>query len=230
MYKIPDDLGNYTNVFVSVAGSHAQNSADERSDVDYHAVYIQPTSERCSLKIKNSDSMCDVGAHVDYTAYEIEKYLRMILKSNCNALEDINSPIILHRDKQYFKSLKAVADRCVTKNMFACYQGITVGVKKRILYEQYDDRAFKKHHRNMFRNLFTGIHAITTGEIIMDYQKLKEMFDFEEPEYDKWQRDFERYMFDLQWAYDHSDLRSEIEPDAMDIANDLLLQVRLQNW
>jgi predicted nucleotidyltransferase len=227
MFVVPDEINDSHTIFVCVVGSHAQNAADYRSDVDYHCVFMQPTIERLSMIIPTVDSISsEKGASVDYVGHEVEKYLKMLLKSNCNALEDINSPIMLSTNDYYFPKLKKIADECITKSMHACYQGISIGVKKRILVEKYDDRTFKKHHRNMFRNIFTGIHALEEGEIIIDYEVLKELFDYHEPEYEKWERDFDRYMYDLDWAFKHSDLNDATEPQLKMEADEFLLDLR----
>ena len=71
-------------IFARVWGSHGHNCALPESDVDYMAVYVNPTSEILSL---SPPPDTHVASDPDIQAYGVGKFCRLLMKGNPTMIE-----------------------------------------------------------------------------------------------------------------------------------------------
>jgi predicted nucleotidyltransferase len=77
-----------------LVGSQAHGLANEDSDHDYRAVYVNATTEILSIGHTYKGSHWVEGENVDQTAYEIGHFLKLATKCNPTALEVLRAPVI----------------------------------------------------------------------------------------------------------------------------------------
>ena len=82
-----------TTILKVLVGSQAHGLADEDSDRDYRAVYVDPTSEILSLNHKYKGNSWIEGDE-DNTAYEIGHFLHLATKCNPTILEVFKAPVV----------------------------------------------------------------------------------------------------------------------------------------
>ncbi len=75
-----------------LVGSHAHGLANKKSDYDYRAVYVQPTSQILSLNHNYKANSWIEGVE-DNTAYEIGHFLFLATKCNPTILEVFRAPV-----------------------------------------------------------------------------------------------------------------------------------------
>jgi len=84
---------NNIEILKVLIGSRAYGLANEKSDYDYHAVYILPTSEILSLNYRYKGNDWIEGIE-DNVSYEIGHFLKLAIKCNPTILEVFKAPII----------------------------------------------------------------------------------------------------------------------------------------
>ena len=88
-----------------LVGSQAHGLADENSDTDYRAVYVDPTNEILSLGHKYKGNSWIEGDE-DNTAYEIGHFLHLATKCNPTILEVFKAPVVeANRDGRKLREL-----------------------------------------------------------------------------------------------------------------------------
>ena len=85
--------GQRVEILKVLVGSRAHGLADEDSDYDYRAVYIDPTSEILKLGHNYKGSSWIEGKE-DNTSYEIGHFLHLATKCNPTILEIFKAPIV----------------------------------------------------------------------------------------------------------------------------------------
>lgn len=226
-FEIPEYIDTDNLIFLNIVGSHAQGAATEHSDIDYHGCHYLPTSELLTSFRKKPEEVGDIINDDDFSSHEVLRFMKLLSKSNCNALEDVFSPIVLHYDKKYFPELKNIAKECVTKNMYHCYHGIAARACRSLTL---DNPKFHKICRNSFRPLLTGTYAFETGKIVLDYEFLKSEYSFE-PRPDKdWMKDFNMLDKDLKWHMEHSNIPDEVSDETIEKIDNFILKIRKENW
>jgi len=94
-----------TEILKVLVGSNAHGLADENSDRDYRAVYVDSTSEILSLGHKYKGNSWIEGDE-DNTSYEMGHFLHLATKCNPTILEVFKAPIIeSNRDGRELREL-----------------------------------------------------------------------------------------------------------------------------
>jgi len=100
--------------------------------------------------------------------WEIEKFVRLALQANPNFLETLWSPVVLHADDAG-RELRDLRGAFLSRHLFKTYSGYVLSQFR--LMQRGHERAgiFKaKHAMHLIRLLYSGIHAVRTGEILVD--------------------------------------------------------------
>jgi len=123
-----------------LVGSFAHGLADEKSDKDYRAVYVLPTSQILSLnyKYKGSDW---IEGDVDNTSYELGHFLNLAIRCNPTILEVFNAPVIESNEEGEF--LRKCMHWCwAPKQAFDAFTGYGLNQRKKFLNKK-DNRQDK---------------------------------------------------------------------------------------
>jgi hypothetical protein len=160
------DLRRYVVLRVA-AGSRAFGLATDASDDDRRGVYLPPAEMHWSL-FRPPEQVEYRGDGVEEVCWELEKYLRLAIQANPNILETLWSPVVLFADETG-EGLRAIRDAFLSRHLYKTYSGYVLsqfnlmrrGVEREGTYKP-------KHAMHLIRLLFSGIHALREGDILVD--------------------------------------------------------------
>lgn len=161
-------------VFATVSGAHLYGFASPNSDVDLRGAYLLPLQDFLRTSLPNeTHSVSEIvqGIDLDWVAHDIRKFVRMLLRDNGYALEQLYSPLVVIGGSRH-DELKALAQGCVTRGLFRHYRGFAHGRRK--LLSQAKPTV--KQLLYAYRVYLTGIHALDTGKIESNLVELNERF------------------------------------------------------
>jgi hypothetical protein len=161
-----EDVSRYVIYRVAV-GSRAFGLATEDSDEDRRGVFLPPAEWTWSL-FKPPEQVESSAGGVEEVDWEIEKFVRLALQANPNILETLWSPVVLHADA-IGQELRALRGAFLSQHLFKTYSGYVLSQFR--LMRQGHERAgtYKaKHAMHLIRLLYSGIHALRTGDILVD--------------------------------------------------------------
>jgi hypothetical protein len=160
------DLRQFVILRVAV-GSQAFGLATDASDEDRRGVYLPPAELAWSL-FKPPEQVEDASDGIEEVDWELEKFLRLALQANPNILETLWSPLVLHVTElgQELRDLRAAF---LSRHLYKTYSGYVLS-QFRLMKKNHDKKGtYKaKHAMHLIRLLYSGIHALQTGEILVD--------------------------------------------------------------
>jgi hypothetical protein len=161
-----EDMRKYVIYRVAV-GSRAFGLAGELSDEDRRGVYLPPAELTWSL-FKPPEQVEFKRDGVEEVDWEIEKFVRLALQANPNLLEALWSPSVLHADETG-QELRAIRQAFLSRHLFKTYSGYVLS-QFRLMKDGFAKKgAYRaKHAMHLIRLLYSGIHAVRTGEILVD--------------------------------------------------------------
>jgi uncharacterized protein len=161
-----EDMRKYVIYRVAV-GSRAFGLASDTSDEDRRGVYLPPAEITWSL-FKPPEQVEYIGDGVEEVDWELEKFLRLALQANPNLLEALWSPLVLHADATGLE-LRAIRQSFLSRHLFKTYSGYVLS-QFRLMKEGYHKKGIykAKHAMHLIRLLYSGIHALQTGDILVD--------------------------------------------------------------
>lgn len=161
-----EDLRRYVIYRVS-AGSRAFGLDTEDSDEDRRGVYLPPAALTWSL-FKPPEQLEYQSEGIEEVCWELEKYLLLALQANPNILETLWTPQVLFADETG-KELRALRSAFLSRHLYKTYSGYVLSQFRlmRRTYEQHGTYK-SKHAMHLIRLLYSGIHALKTGEILVD--------------------------------------------------------------
>jgi hypothetical protein len=160
-----DELRRFVIYRVAV-GSRAFGLANEESDEDIRGVYLPPADLTWSLR-KPPEQWEAKHADRDEVYWELEKFLMLAVKANPNILETLWTPLILDAD-DLGHELRSLRDAFLSKHLYKTYSGYVLSQFRRMRHGWEKTGKFKaKHAMHLVRLLFSGIHALRTGEILV---------------------------------------------------------------
>lgn len=166
------DLRQFVILRVAV-GSRAFGLAGDDSDEDRRGVFLPPAELIWSL-FKPPEQIEYASDGIEEVDWEIEKFLRLALQANPNILETLWSPLVLHADElgQELRGLRACF---LSRHLYKTYSGYVLS-QFRLMKRNVDTKgSFKaKHAMHLIRLLYSGIHALRTGEILVDVGEHRE--------------------------------------------------------
>jgi hypothetical protein len=160
------DLRQFVILRVAV-GSRAFGLATDASDEDRRGVFLPPAELTWSL-FKPPEQVEYAAEGIEEVDWELEKFLRLALQANPNILETLWSPLVLHVTVlgQELRDLRAVF---LSRHLYKTYSGYVLS-QFRLMRRNFEKTAkYKaKHAMHLIRLLYSGIHALRTGEILVD--------------------------------------------------------------
>lgn len=160
------DLRQFVILRVAV-GSRAFGLATETSDEDRRGVFLPPAELTWSL-FKPPEQVEYAADGVEEVDWELEKFLRLALQANPNLLETLWSPLVLHIT-DLGEELRALRTAFLSRYLYKTYSAYVLS-QFRHMQRQHEQRGtYKaKHAMHLIRLLYSGIHALRTGDILVD--------------------------------------------------------------
>lgn len=207
-------------IYDVVVGSRAWGLAEEGSDEDRRGIYLPPAELHWSLygvpeQIEDGEAQY----------WELQKFLKMALKANPNALECLWTPQV----RRCEGAAVEVRDRralFLTRLVHTTYNGYAIAQFKKLEADLRGGSIRWKHAMHLVRILLSGIAALETGELEVDVgahrDRLLAIKHGELPweEVDAWRRDLHRRFDD---AFTRTRLPERPDHGAV---NDLLVRAR----
>lgn len=162
----PDELYQYT-IYRCMIGSRAYGLSKEGSDEDIRGIFLPPSELEWSLyavpeQVENQDGDNDV------VYFELKKFLKLALKANPNILELLWTPLVLEAQPLALE-LREMRSEFLSLHIHRTYSGYVLGQFRRMRNALAADGKFKpKHAMHLVRLLYSGIHALETGQIMVD--------------------------------------------------------------
>lgn len=160
------DLRQFVILRVAV-GSQAFGLATADSDEDRRGVFLPPAELTWSL-FKPPEQVEYAADGIEEVDWELEKFLRLALQANPNLLETLWSPLVLHLT-ELGQELRALRAAFLSRHLYKTYSGYVLS-QFRLMKKHHDQQGtYKaKHAMHLIRLLYSGIHALRTGEILVD--------------------------------------------------------------
>ncbi len=160
-------------VYLVVVGSRGFGLATESSDEDRRGVYLPPAELTWSLdKPPGQIEWREPG--VEVVCWELEKFLRLALDANPNLLECLWAPAVLHADETG-RELRDLRGAFLSRKLYKTYSGYVesqFALLKRRLARTGDYKP--KHAMHLVRLLLSGVHALRSGDILVDVGEHRE--------------------------------------------------------
>jgi uncharacterized protein len=164
----------YPLLFATVSGAHLYGFPSRDSDVDLRGVHLLPLAELVGLRtgpetVERSwqRDAGDGRAEFDLVTHDAAKFLRLLLRRNGYVLEQLLSPLVVVTSPGH-ADLVALAPGCLTRHHAHHYRGFARN--SQALYERSGEL---KPLLYAFRVLLTGIHLVSTGELVADLRELR---------------------------------------------------------
>jgi uncharacterized protein len=160
------DLRPFVILRVAV-GSRAFGLASDASDEDRRGVFLPPAELTWSL-FKPPEQVEYASEGIEEVDWELEKFLRLALQANPNILETLWSPLVLQVTElgQELRDLRAAF---LSRHLYKTYSGYVLS-QFRLMRRNFEKTGTynAKHAMHMIRLLYSGIHALRTGDILVD--------------------------------------------------------------
>jgi len=167
-----EDLRPYIIYRVEV-GSRAFGLATEESDEDIRGVYVPPARMTWSLR-KPPEQWESSSEGRDEVYWEIEKFLMLAVQANPNILEILWTPIVISTTA-LGEELRAMRRAFLSKHIYKTYSGYVLSQFRRMRGNLGRTGTYRaKHAVHLIRLLLSGIHALRTGEILVDVGEHRE--------------------------------------------------------
>ena len=148
-------------------GSRAFGLSHEDSDDDLRGIFLPPANVHWSLK-QLPEQVESIENGVDEVYWEVEKFVRLALKANPNILETLWTPDVLH-STPVAERLREMRQSFLSKHVYKTYSGYVLSQFRKMKNRIEQKGRFKpKHAMHLIRLLYSGIHAVKHGEILVD--------------------------------------------------------------
>ncbi|MEK7865456.1 MAG: nucleotidyltransferase domain-containing protein [Planctomycetota bacterium] len=154
-------------VYAVVVGSRAFGLATDASDEDVRGVFLPPARLHWSL-FKPPEQVEFAEGGRDEVYWELEKYLVLALKANPNVLETLWSPIVTVKT-EVGERLRRLRRAFLSRHLYKTYCGYVLSQFEKLTRDVERTGTYKaKHAMHLLRLLMSGIHAVRTGEILVE--------------------------------------------------------------
>ncbi|WP_313580914.1 nucleotidyltransferase domain-containing protein [Chishuiella sp.] len=167
---------NIEILFAVESGSRAWGFPSTDSDYDIRLIYRRKISDY--LRIEPIDDFIDfkIVDELDFKAWDIQKVLRLILKSNSSIVEYLQSPIHYITNKEFEKSLLAIVKSQFNPRKVSMHY---LGITTRKLIEIEGNKELKLKH------LFYALRSVLSAKWVieketippMEFKKLAHLID-----------------------------------------------------
>jgi predicted nucleotidyltransferase len=153
-----------------VVGSRAYGLATETSDVDRRGFYLPPADIEWSLagvpeQLENDN---------EEVYWEVEKFLRLALKANPNALECLYSPLV-EFSSPIAEELLAVRDIFLSQHVHRTYNAYVLSQFKKLEQDLRNQGEFRwKHVMHLIRLLLSGVAVLRDGFVPLQVERYRD--------------------------------------------------------
>lgn len=148
-------------------GSKAYGLEHDASDDDIRGIFLPPARLHWSL-YSIPEQLEHLEGGVDEVYWEIEKFVRLCLKANPNVLETLWTPIVLQAT-DLAQELRELRSSFLSQHLYKTYSGYVLSQFRRMKTSFERTQTFKtKHAMHLVRLLHSGIHAVRTGDILIE--------------------------------------------------------------
>ncbi len=148
-------------------GSKAYGLAEGDADDDLRGVYLPSARLHWGLYVLPEQIERQADTY-DEVYWELEKFLMLALKANPNVLETLWTPLVLTATP-LAEELRSLRTAFLSQHLFRTYSGYVLSQFRRMANAVRTGRTYKpKHAMHLVRLLHSGIHALQTGEILVD--------------------------------------------------------------
>lgn len=164
--QINEDLRPHVIYRVQV-GSKAYGLAEEDADDDLRGIYLPPARLHWGLYALPEQIEQQTDEY-DEVYWELEKFLLLALKANPNVLETLWTPHV-QTATPLAMELRDLRSAFLSRHLFKTYSGYVLSQFRRMANAVRTGGAYKpKHAMHLVRLLHSGIHALESGEILID--------------------------------------------------------------
>lgn len=164
--EVVEDLSQFV-IYRCQVGSKAYGLATDESDDDIRGIYLPPARLQWSL-YQLPEQLESADSEKDEVYWELEKFLRLALKANPNVLETLWTPMVLDAN-DVANELRSIRTAFLSKHLYKTYSGYVLSQFRRMSNAVTKKGTYKpKHAMHLVRLLLSGIHALRTGEIMID--------------------------------------------------------------
>jgi len=243
-HKVMAELTERPYLFATVTGTHHYGFTSVDSDIDVRGSWADPTELHLGFGTPKShvDYMGIIDEReVDGVAFEVERFMNLVLKGSGNLIEELFSPIVLY-DGGHLEELRDAVHGCLTKGIIRHYQGFFESCIKKLHHKTKPPEV--KSALYATRIALSGIHLLRTGEVEAHLPTLNETYELafvdewismkvteHEPIPAERFDEFIKTLLPLKRR-----LRSAVkgsvlpgEPRKLGALNDLLVKIRLEN-
>lgn len=153
-----------------IVGSRAYGLATEISDVDRRGFYLPPADIEWSLagvpeQLENDN---------EEVYWEIEKFLRLALKANPNALECLYSPLV-ESSTPIAAELLAMRDIFLSQHVHRTYNAYVLSQFKKLEQDLRNQGEFRwKHVMHLIRLLLSGVTVLRDGFVPLRVEQYRD--------------------------------------------------------
>jgi len=213
-----------------IVGSHAHGLANEKSDIDYRGVFVNPTSEILSIG-SHGDETRWIEGNEDDTSWEVGKFLLMATKCNPTVLE-----VFLAKTAQevhisiYGLELQRLFPY-VWNSQYVKDAFIGYGLNQRKKFFDNKDSRAPKYATAYLRTLYNAYELLSTGTFnvnLMETPVYEQCKRFKAGDYTPGEIINECFKWEtmvLKAYKEHPDKKTNLEP-----INEYLLSVRKAFW
>ena len=170
--EVGDDLRPYI-IYRCQVGSKAYGLAEGDADDDWRGIYLPPARLAWSLYRLPEQIEARTDQH-DEVYWELEKCLLLALKANPNVLETLWTPLVLQMSP-LADELRQMRGAFLSQHLFKTYSGYVLSQFRRMAAAVRAGSEYKpKHAMHLVRLLHSGIHALQTGDILVDVSSRRE--------------------------------------------------------
>jgi hypothetical protein len=170
--ELAADLRPYI-IYRCQVGSKAYGLAGDDADDDLRGIYLPPARLNWSL-YSLPEQIESQAETYDEVYWELEKFLLLALKANPNVLETLWTPLVLH-STPLANELRSMRSAFLSQHLFKTYSGYVLSQFRRMAAAVRSGGTYKpKHAMHLVRLLHSGIHALQTGEILVDVSPRRE--------------------------------------------------------
>jgi predicted nucleotidyltransferase len=238
-------------LFATVSGAHLYGFPSPDSDFDLRGAHVLPVERVVSLEVRDETvqvSRVIEGLEMDIVSHDVRKFMKLLLKKNGYALEQLFSPLVVRTTPEH-QELKEIARNgpnqgVITKHHSHHYFGFAETEWKLFLKES--PRKVKPL-LYVYRVLLTGIHLMRTGEVEANLLTLNEdagltfipdlvgrkftgleESTLKDADVAFHESHYQKLRAELQSAFEASSLPELPSDEARRALNDLLIRVRLK--
>ena len=160
-------------IYQCQVGSKAFGLAEEDADDDLRGIFLPPARLHWSLYALPEQLESQTETH-DEVYWELQKFLLLALKANPNVLETLWTPRVLVATP-LAEELRSLRGAFLSQHLFKTYSGYVLSQFRRMEAAIRTGGRYKpKHAMHLVRLLYCGIHALATGEILVDVSARRE--------------------------------------------------------